>query len=263
MKIEESLSQAEQERYLAMIPCAKSVDFNSFVRQHEPLCHHNTRVEILKEIEAWSEGSDEKYVYWLSGMAGTGKSTIARTVAHQINDKVHPYGTFFFLRGGGELSKADKLGNTLAVSLAKRSPALLSYICEAMKTNNNIGYQGIREQWKQLIYEPLVKADRVLKERSFFILVIDALDECDSEEDVSIFLELLCMVKDLKKAQLRIFITSRAELHIRLGFHKMPHIIYRDLVLDQVDCSIVNQDIRLSLESEMAKISTRRKMTID
>lgn len=262
MKINCSLGQAEQERYLAMVPYAKSADFSSFVRQHEPLCHQNTRVEILKELEEWSEDSDGKYVYWLNGIAGTGKSTIARTFAHQIKDKGHPYGTFFFSRGGGELSKADKLGNTLAVSLARKSPALLSHICEAIKTNNDIGYQGIREQWKQLIYEPLAKADKAMQGKSCFILVIDALDECDSQEDVSVFLELLSMVKDLKKAQLRILVTSRPELGIRLGFHNMSHIIYRNLVLHQVDRSIVNHDIRLFLVNEMARISSRRKTTI-
>ena len=111
-----------------------------------------------------------------------------------------------------------------------------------------------------MIYEPLAKADKTMQERSYFILIIDALDECDSEDDVSVFLELLSMVKNLKKAQLRIFITSRPELHIRLGFKSIPHIIYRDLLLHQVDRSIVNHDIRLFLVNEMAKISSRRKM---
>lgn len=139
---------------------------------------------------------------------------------------------------------------------------MLSHICEAIKTNNDIGHQGIREQWKQLIHEPLAKVDKVMRGRSCFVLVIDALDECDSDEDVSVFLELLSMVKGLRNAKLRVFITSRPELTIRLGFFNMPHIIYRNLILHQVDRSIVNQDIRLFLVNEMARISSRRKTII-
>ena len=128
MEIKDNLDQAEQEKYLAMIPHAKGAGFSSFVRRNDSFCQENTRVEILKEIEEWAEDPDGKNVYWLNGMAGTGKSTIARTIAHRISDKGHPYGAFFFSRGGGELSRAEKLVSTLAVSLARKSPALQSHL---------------------------------------------------------------------------------------------------------------------------------------
>lgn len=48
--------------------------------QHDSLCLPDTRVDIQNEITAWSEDAHDKTIYWLSGVAGTGKSTIARTV---------------------------------------------------------------------------------------------------------------------------------------------------------------------------------------
>jgi len=41
----------------------------------------NTPVDILREIHKWAEGQDERCILWLNGVAGMGKSTVARIVA--------------------------------------------------------------------------------------------------------------------------------------------------------------------------------------
>ena len=246
-----------------MLPYATSASFDSFTWQNEPLCHQDTRVDLMEEIREWRNGNDGKCVYWLNGMAGTGKSTIARTLAHQIHDIGRPCGTFFFSRGDGELAKAEKLWSTLAFSLARKSSLLLDSISRVVKANTNVGYLSLREQWKQLIYGPLAKMDIESGERFVFLFVIDALDECDNEEDVSTILELLSMTQSFKRVRLCVFVTSRPEVHIRLGFHKMPYIVYRDLILHNVDRSIVSHDIRVFLSDEMRKIRARRQMAVD
>jgi len=261
VNLERKVDHDRRERYLAMLPRAKSASFSSFTWQHEPICHQDTRVELLKEVRDWANSADGKCVYWLNGMAGTGKSNIARTLARQMYDNGSLSGSFFFSRGGGELTKAEKLWSTLAYSLAKTSSLLRNYICEAIRTQNDIGYQGLREQWKRLIHEPLTSLDAEVRQRYNHIFVIDALDECDSEEDVGTILELLSLAKSLKIVQLRVFITSRPELHIRLGFYSMPHIVYRDLILHNVDRTVVNHDIRVFLRDELAKIRVKRKVS--
>jgi len=45
------------------------------------------KVEVLKRIRAWTGGDDKRHIFWLSGWAGAGKSTIARTVARENYDK--------------------------------------------------------------------------------------------------------------------------------------------------------------------------------
>jgi signal recognition particle GTPase len=42
-------------------------------------CLEGTRVKILADLEAWAMDDDGCKVYWLVGMAGTGKSTISHT----------------------------------------------------------------------------------------------------------------------------------------------------------------------------------------
>jgi NACHT domain len=116
-------------------------------------------------------------------MAGTGKSTIARTIARQYHGLRRLGASFFFSRGGGDLGHAGKFFTTIAMQLADNSPALKDYICEVIDENKDIASQAFRDQWNQLVRRPLsmLIADSRLPP---LILVIDALDECEGEDDV-------------------------------------------------------------------------------
>jgi hypothetical protein len=71
--------QAGLDNTLSRLPRAEDAPFNSFAKQHEPACLPNTRVALTDEIHSWADSQDERCIFWLSGLAGTGKSTIART----------------------------------------------------------------------------------------------------------------------------------------------------------------------------------------
>src|SRR5271155_4473965 len=72
---------------LKLLPYAAQAAFNSADKQHDPLCLPDTRVDVLNQIRAWADGGDEGSIFWLNGMAGTGKSTIARTIARAYYDR--------------------------------------------------------------------------------------------------------------------------------------------------------------------------------
>jgi hypothetical protein len=46
-------------------------------------CLRGTRKGVLWEIERWLTGEREQRVFWLNGLAGTGKSTIAQMYAER------------------------------------------------------------------------------------------------------------------------------------------------------------------------------------
>ncbi|KIO33056.1 hypothetical protein M407DRAFT_58238, partial [Tulasnella calospora MUT 4182] len=51
-------------------------------------CLPGTRVAILERIENWIRGGkDSKQVFWILGMAGRGKSTLASTVAYRWQNR--------------------------------------------------------------------------------------------------------------------------------------------------------------------------------
>lgn len=118
------LDLAEQDRCLAKLSHAVGANFDSNERENEPYCLPDTRVEILSQILEWSADPCHKSIFWLNGMAGTGKSTIARTVARTLTEQKRLAANFFFSRGRGDLSHAGKLLSTIAVQLAATSPTL-------------------------------------------------------------------------------------------------------------------------------------------
>jgi hypothetical protein len=79
--------------------------------------------------------------------------------------------------------------------------------------------------------------------------VIDALDECD-RDDVRTVLSLL---QRLKQTHLRVFLTSRPELPIRLGFAQMPTETHCDVILHHIPPSTIQHDISVYLKDEFAR----------
>ena len=72
---------------LDLLPYAREASFYSYTQRYEPVCLPNTRVELLREIHSWADRQDDQCIFWLSGLAGTGKSTVAQTVAHSYHEK--------------------------------------------------------------------------------------------------------------------------------------------------------------------------------
>jgi pantothenate kinase-related protein Tda10 len=106
------------------LPYATKAPFNSYKRQDEPLCLHNTRIDILHRIHIWADEQDERGIFWLYGLAGTGKSTISRTIAHRYNEQNRLGASFFFSKGGGDVSNTGKFFTSLAVQLTFNMPSL-------------------------------------------------------------------------------------------------------------------------------------------
>jgi hypothetical protein len=75
-------------------------------------------------------------------MAGTGKSTIARTIARKYYELKRLGASFFFSRGGGDLGHAGKFFTTIAMQLADNSPTLKDYICKVTDEKKDIASQA-------------------------------------------------------------------------------------------------------------------------
>lgn len=253
---------ASLDSLLLALPVATDAAFNSHHNEHEPTCLHNTRSELLRDISTWVEGTDHRCIFWLNGIAGTGKSTIARTVARKYYDQGDLGGSFFFSKGGGDLSKGNKLATTLARQLAARVPEAKRYISEAIMKQEDIMEHSLRDQWEQLIIDPLSKLTSQ-SPPSLVLLVIDALDECNNEKDVRAILRVLTTSRVLSNIKLRIFITSRPETPIRHGFNRMPDAERWVFVLHEISNSIVNRDLSLYFENNFKTIREEREFEHD
>jgi hypothetical protein len=190
-------------------------------------------------------------MFWLNGMAGTGKSTISRTVAQTLADEGCLAASFFFKRGEGERGKASRFFTTITAQLILRIPALASHVKRAIDVEPAISWKAMREQFEKLILQPLSGIHSGSEKALTHVIVVDALDECDGEGHIRTIIQLLSR---LKSVNVRVFVTSRPELPIRLGFSDVSGGTYQDLVLHQLPESIIEHDLTVFLNHELAKI---------
>jgi hypothetical protein len=129
--------------------------------------------------------------------------------------------------------------------------------CDALRKNPDIVTQSFGDQWRHLILGPLSKLSRVSYPSSY-ILVIDALDECDNAEDIRTILKLLAEAQRLQTVRLRVFLTSRPEVPIRHGFNEIPETEHQDFVLHHISPLIVDHDIMIFLRHKLGLIGQKK-----
>ncbi|KAI9772136.1 MAG: hypothetical protein M1839_002548 [Geoglossum umbratile] len=88
-------------------------------------------------------------------MAGTGKSTTARTIAQSFADKAQLGARFFFKKGEGDRGNASRFFTTVATDLMARVPGLMSGITEAIDADPAISEKALKDQFEKLILQPL------------------------------------------------------------------------------------------------------------
>lgn len=137
------------------------------------------------------------------------------------------------------------------------------YICEAIAEHDNISRQSMRDQWTKLVYQPLLKLEGNQQSPLILVLIIDALDECMSQQDIRTLLQLLTEARNLKNVQLRVLVTSRPETLTQLGFRDIPGSLHEDLVLHEISAATIRHDIAIFLRHELGKIKEERLLPFD
>jgi hypothetical protein len=219
-------------------------------------------VDLLRRIYAWADGHDERFIFWLNGLAGTGKSTIARSVARNYFEDGRLGASFFFSRGGGDVGNASKFFTSIAVQLARKSPSLQRLICDAVTNNADVVTQSLGDQWRHVVLGPLSKLAND-SNRTSYVLVIDALDECDNDEDIRNIVKLLAEARMLLTVRLRVLLTSRPEIPIRHGFYQISEAEHQDFVLHHISPSIVDHDIMIFVRSNLELIRQKKGLSAD
>lgn len=220
-------------------------------------CHPETRRELLETIERWAEHPTSPSVFWLNGMAGTGKSTMSYTVAERLNQEeaaghAKLGASFFFKRGEGSRGSAALLFPTIVRQLARNVPGLDTRVAQAVECNPDICSKSLGEQFRVLIRQPFQQLVPV-PGQPVYIIVMDALDECETDE-IDVVLRLWAEVPRLTSIQLRLFVTSRPDLPVQLGFRDMSTDAYRDVILHEIPRPVIEHDILVYLRDALTTI---------
>ncbi|KAJ5725316.1 uncharacterized protein N7483_006673 [Penicillium malachiteum] len=192
-------------------------------------------------------------MFWLSGMAGTGKSTISRTVARTCDQQDKLGASFFFERGEIDRVNLVKFVPTLAHQLASRVSGFAQIIKDVLDTNPEILSKAIRRQFSDLILGPLIKITASRTTGMSLTFVVDALDECESEDDIKLLLDILSQAPSMNSLYIRVFVTSRPETSVRRHFPSNAGIC-QPLKLHKIPTETVHSDISLFLHQELTEI---------
>ena len=117
-----------------------------------------TRTQLLNYLDVWSKDRAGPRIFWLDGMAGTGKSAIARTFCRTLRGSALLGGSFFCSRGTGSRENARRILPTLAWFLARRDSKYRAAILSILSDIPNIADETIDLQIEHLLKEPLRKA---------------------------------------------------------------------------------------------------------
>ena len=204
-------------------------------------CFDGTRENLQREIMRWFQTLERKpsSIFWLNGIAGIGKSTVARTIAAQV-DSLHQLGASFFFSRTNGIINPKSLFTTVAIQLTRFSQDIKKEIAGALEKDPDSGERMIHLQLQKLIIDPLL---RLRDPPSRLLLVIDALDECVEDGAKEILQSLLSLTP--KIPFLKILVTSRPEQHIEMAF--MEGGRQAGLVTENLNDSVAQEEIKLYL----------------
>ncbi|KAI0317512.1 hypothetical protein OF83DRAFT_131940 [Amylostereum chailletii] len=230
-------------------------------------CAEGTRLETLDTIYSWLKPGNypsekilpDKYeasVFWLSGWAGTGKSTIAQRVAEWCDNLKLLGASFFCSRDVAYCSNALLIFPSIAYQLGRINPEFKKQVSEILRSHPGIQTGHVNFQLEKLIVEPL----RHTPEFPSCAIVIDALDECQDDETTSMVVKALSKhITDL--APLRFFLTSRPVINIEAGFEDTGLIEdTQHLILHRVHPELTGRDIKLYLSRELKVMANRYQL---
>ncbi|UKZ81756.1 hypothetical protein TrVFT333_009529 [Trichoderma virens FT-333] len=225
-------------------------------------CLPQTREKLLKDIFDWfdSNASLQQHIYWLQGKAGTGKSTIARTVISRMVKKNRIVANFFFKRGESDRARLKRFFTTLTTQLVRKLPSLAKAVQDALESEPSLLEQDPRFQFKKLLQEPI--QEQKLNNSKAIVVVIDALDECDFKEDLVTLIQQISqsiLFTDGNKCSsgqmmVKYFLTSRLDNHIQSAFKNVPEKKCEKRELEKATWDTTRQDIERYLQFRMEMI---------
>ena len=210
-----------------------------------------TRGAVLDEIELWTRDFDWPPIYWLNGLAGTGKSTIAQTTAERVFANGQLGASFFCSRDFLDQSNLQFIFPTLAIQLARKYTKFQSILVPLMQSDPGIINESLSHQMEKLIIGPFRESGVSA------VIIVDALDECKDYKPTSAILSVLGQfVSEIPKV--KFFITGCPERQIHQGFHLPQMAEATDtFVLHEVQPHQVDSDIRLFFKHSFLELASQ------
>ncbi|KAH8824122.1 WD40-repeat-containing domain protein [Flagelloscypha sp. PMI_526] len=147
-------------------------------------CTPKTRVDILRTIMSWARDNDhslQSSLFWLFGLAGTGKSTIAQSVCEML-DREGLLASSYFCSIQLDSRASRRLVPTIIRHLASRYTIFRQQLVSRLAGHPDYCYAPLPVQFQELFCAPWNALVEKSGDIPSCVVVIDALDECNSGE---------------------------------------------------------------------------------
>ncbi|CAG8743102.1 3448_t:CDS:1, partial [Acaulospora colombiana] len=212
------------------------------IGDHHSSCLPKTRINVLNAIREWADDPSSPQIWWLTDVAGAGKSTIAKHLSDEWRRERKLGACFFFDKNRRETSNTHRFCETIAYQFATNHLTLRPSVIH-----------GIRELHSDPSFAPLVDKLREMVigpvKGSGLILVIDALDECDKADRGKLLHNLLDLLPQARPTKL--LVTSRAESDLA---HHLERYRSKTDSLHDVDLQSNQNDISIFVENQLSSL---------
>ncbi|TFK25095.1 hypothetical protein FA15DRAFT_703953 [Coprinopsis marcescibilis] len=192
-------------------------------RSNAPRCMEGTRVQLQEDFMSWVYGTHDSADWtdrlWMLGAAGSGKSSIAQSIAETCAEKKILAATFFFSFRSQKTNNFTRFIPTIAYQVALAIPSTREFIAAAIVKDAAIVDKSLKAQIYALILQPLALAREKHPDELWpYVIIIDGLDECEDEEQQAAILNILHECINTPQFPFRIVIASRPESEMRKYF---------------------------------------------
>ncbi|EJC99716.1 WD40 repeat-like protein [Fomitiporia mediterranea MF3/22] len=228
---------------------------NSFDHQS---CFEDTRFELLNHIADWLLSDTKQNILWLHGVAGSGKSTIATTVAEFCGNISRLGAHLFFSRVNGAEDQLASIFRTIAFQLACFDSSIARCIESAVQKSEYVTNSRAEVQFRELLMAPLTDArDKV---HGPIVIIIDALDECGTPTARRSLMKILKGEFGKLPPNFRFVITSRPEDDITTALSNRPNSVY-EISLGSVSADS-RRDVLRYIDYEMSRIVNETQIVV-
>jgi hypothetical protein len=224
-------------------------------------CLKNTREDVLDTMLSWASGpsssSSSMSVFWLAGLAGTGKSTIMKTFCQRVdNDDRFLLASFFASRNSAERRDPYAILHTFAYELATTSGLICPHVLSSLRAPRDVMQERMHEQVEQLLTGPIHKAQLLGRT---IVFVIDALDECHKSAGVEGGPLIELLAQSLQHQSVKLIVASRQEDSLTNMFRSLGPVSLR---LHEIGLAIVEADVRRILNEGFTDIRRKRFLSL-
>lgn len=233
-------------------------------------CHPATRNKILRELDRWMRKSDSRSpCWWITGIAGVGKSAVAMTAVECLLDRrvIQATNTSsrivpdieapllcaqYFFNHTLDSAPLNRFLPSLASQLARLSPIAAALIHDALQSRPGLVNRFGLEQAERLFLTPLIEVAKVYAPSSV-VVIIDGVDELNppkGDTRPTALTELTTVFSTLAlslPSNVRLLFLSRPETQIINNLPPHIHRVY-------LDTSESKRDVNNLLHAELRKL---------